>query len=144
MVFFSQIIHVKLLLVFNSHQLACCFSAKHLIHIRHTCILVKVIPVWPTSWTPAVGGLFVCECVSVYESVSADMSPYCSAHDEWLIMKLCMYVGYHDANNVSNFGGDPVTPLNLKNVKQIKFVILYSKICAVLVLFAYAGWIDTL
>ena len=36
------------------------------------------------------------------------MSPYCSAHDEWLIMKLCMYVGYHDANNVSNFGGDPV------------------------------------
>ena len=32
------------------------------------------------------------------------MSPYCSAHDEWLIMKLCMYVGYHDANNVSNFG----------------------------------------
>ena len=39
------------------------------------------------------------------------MSPYCSAHDEWLIMKLCMYVGYHDANNVSNFGGDPVTQL---------------------------------
>ena len=32
--------------------------------------------------------------------VSEDMSPYCSAHDEWLIMKLCMYVGYHhDANN---------------------------------------------
>ena len=24
--------------------------------------------------------------------MSADMSPYCSAHDEWLIMKLCMYV----------------------------------------------------
>ena len=24
--------------------------------------------------------------------VSADMSPYCSAHDGWLIMKLCMYV----------------------------------------------------
>ena len=37
--------------------------------------------------------------------MSDDMSPYCSAHDEWLIMKLCMYVGYHDANNVSNFGG---------------------------------------
>ena len=37
------------------------------------------------------------------------MSPYCSANDEWLIMKLCMYVGYHDANNMSNFGGDPVT-----------------------------------
>ena len=48
--------------------------------------------------------------------MSEDMSPYCSEHDEWLIMKLCMYVGYHDANNVSNFGGDPVTQLNLKNV----------------------------
>ena len=48
--------------------------------------------------------------------MSAGMSPYCSAHDEWLIMKLCMYVGYHDANNVSNFGGDPVTQLNFKNV----------------------------
>ena len=30
--------------------------------------------------------------------MSEDMSPYCSAHDKWLIMKLCMYVGYHDAN----------------------------------------------
>ena len=45
-----------------------------------------------------------------------DMSPYCSAHDEWLIMKLCMYVGYHTANNVSNFGGDPVTQIKFKNV----------------------------
>ncbi len=44
------------------------------------------------------------------------MSPYCSAHDEWLIMKLCMYVGYYDANNVSNCDGDPVTQLNLKKV----------------------------
>ena len=37
----------------------------------------------------------------------ADMSPYCSAHDEWLIMKLSM----HDAKNyfVLNFGGDPVS-----------------------------------
>ena len=64
--------------------------------------------------------------------MSEDMSPYCSAQDEWLIMKLCMYVGYHDANNVSNFGGDPVAQLNLKNVLKIKFVILYSKICTVL------------
>ena len=47
---------------------------------------------------------------------SEDMSPYCSAHDEWLIMKLCMYVGYHDANNVSKFGGNPVAQLNLKTV----------------------------
>ena len=53
--------------------------------------------------------------------MSDDMSPYCSAHDEWLIMKLCMYVGYHDANNVSNFGGDPVTKLNLK--KRLKKII---------------------
>ncbi len=52
----------------------------------------------------------------VYVCLSEDMSPYCSAHDEWLIMKLCLYVGYHDANNVSNFGGDPMTQLNLKNV----------------------------
>ena len=47
---------------------------------------------------------------------SADMSPYFSAHDEWLIMKLCMYVGYHDANNVSHLGGDPGILLNLKYV----------------------------
>ena len=49
-------------------------------------------------------------------SLSEDMSPYCSAHDEWLIMKRCMYVGYHDANNVSNVGGDPVTQLNKKKL----------------------------
>ena len=36
--------------------------------------------------------------------MSEDMSLYCSAHDEWLIMKLCMYVGDHDANIVSNSG----------------------------------------
>ena len=62
-----------------------------------------------TSWTPAVGD-YLCVCVS------ADMSPYCSAHAEWLIMKLCVYVGYHTASNVSNFGGDPVIQLNLENV----------------------------
>ena len=37
--------------------------------------------------------------------MTEDMSPYCSARDEWLIM----YVGYHDDNNVSHFGGDTVT-----------------------------------
>ena len=50
--------------------------------------------------------------MSVSESVcpnSEEMSPYCSVHNKWLIMKLCMYVGYHDANNVSHFGGDPIT-----------------------------------
>ena len=51
------------------------------------------------------------------------MSPYCSAHDEWLIIKLCTYVGYHDAKNVSNFGGDLVTQLNLK--KRFKNVICH-------------------
>ena len=41
--------------------------------------------------------------------MSEDMSPYCSAHEEWLITKLCTYVGYHDANNVSNFSdGEPI------------------------------------
>ena len=43
--------------------------------------------------------------------MSEDMSPYCSAHDDWLIMKLCMYVEYNDANKVSNFGGDQVIQL---------------------------------
>ena len=47
----------------------------------------------------------MCVCVCVCVCVSGDMSPYCSAHDELLIMKLCMYVRYHTANNVSNFGG---------------------------------------
>ena len=55
--------------------------------------------------------------------MSQDMSPYYSAHDEWLIMKLCMYVGYHDANNVSTFGGDPVTQYNLK--KEV-LIIMYA------------------
>ena len=50
--------------------------------------------------------------------MSEDISPYCSVHDKWLIMQLCMYVGYHGVNNVSNFDGDPVTQLNLKNVKK--------------------------
>ena len=48
--------------------------------------------------------------------MSEDMSPYCSEHGEWLTMNLCMCVGYHDVNNVSNFGGDPVTLLHFKNV----------------------------
>ena len=60
-------------------------------------------------------------------SPSEDMSPYCSAHDEWLIMKLCMYVGYHDAHNVSNFGTDPVTQLNLK--KSLVFFCVRPKTC---------------
>ena len=57
--------------------------------------------------------------------MSEDMSPYFSAHDEWLIMKLCMYVGYHDANNVSNFGGDSVTQLHVKHI--LKFVYSFLR-----------------
>ena len=68
--------------------------------------------------------------------MSADMSPYYSAHDELLIMKLCMYVEYHDANNVSYFGGDPVTQLNLKTLKNVirdlrrRSSILLPAVCA--------------
>ena len=114
--------------------------------MQHDVHITVILLVWPTSWTPAVGGLIVCVCSCVRAcvcarvrvracacvcararvcvcvcvcgggflcvSVSADMSSYCSAHDESLIMKLCMFVGYHDANNVSTFGGDPVTLLH--------------------------------
>ena len=60
--------------------------------------------------------------------MSEDMSPYCSAHDDWLIMKLCMYmyVGYHDANNVSIVCGDPVTQLNLKKRFIVLFTLFYG------------------
>ena len=39
-------------------------------------------------------------------------------------MKRCVYVGYHYANNVSNFGGDPVTQLNFKYV--LKFNLSFG------------------
>ena len=57
--------------------------------------------------------------------MSEDMSPHCSAHDEWLIMKPCMYMylGYHTANNVSNFGGDLADQSNLKNVLKMSLQI---------------------
>ena len=72
-------------------------------------IIIFIILVWPTSLdTSPWWFICVCVCIRVCIRVSADMSPYCSVHDKWLIMKLCMYVGYHTANNVSNFGGDPV------------------------------------
>ena len=35
------------------------------------------------------------------------------------------HVGYHGANNVSNFGGDPVTQFNFKK----RFIYIYSVIC---------------
>ena len=69
---------------------------------------------------------FLCPWVCL----SGDMSPYCSAHDEWLIMKLCMYVGYHDANKVSHFGGDQVTKFNLINFKNFFLMKLGSLLSA--------------
>ena len=69
----------------------------------------------------------VCVCVCV--CVSGQYHQYCSAHDEWLIMKLCMYVRYHTANNVSNVGGDPVTQLNLINVSVCVCVCVYPGTC---------------
>ena len=56
--------------------------------------------------------------------MSADMSPYCLAHDEWLVIKLRMYVGYYDSNNVSDFGGDPETHAFLKRFNF--FTLLYG------------------
>ena len=45
--------------------------------------------------------------------MSKDMSPHCSAHDEWLIMKLCMYFGSGTVmpTMCQIFGGDSVTQL---------------------------------
>ena len=47
--------------------------------------------------------LVVYLCVSECICVSADMLPYCSAHGQWLIMKLLKYVRYNTANKVSTF-----------------------------------------
>ena len=41
--------------------------------------------------------------------------PFCSTlNKNFFSIKLSMYVGYHDANNGSNLGGDPVTQLHFK------------------------------
>ena len=58
--------------------------------------------------------------------MSETMSPYCSAHDEWLIMKLWMYVGHHDGNNELHFGGEPVTLLNLKIRFKNLIIIIWN------------------
>ena len=59
--------------------------------------------------------------------MSTDMSP-CSAYDEWLIMKLCMYVGYHTANNVSNFDGDPIK--FFKRFKNLICHFVFQNMCS--------------
>ena len=56
--------------------------------------------------------------------MSEYMSPYFSAHDEWLIMTLCMYVGYHYTKNVSNFGGDSVTQCHKSTYCTVYMVVL--------------------
>ena len=53
---------------------------------------------------------------------------YCSAHDEWLIMKLCMYVRYHTANNVSKFGGDPITFQVIMRKRSTVLIHIFSQI----------------
>ena len=63
----------------------------------------------------------MCECVS--ESVCPRT---CRHIDEWLITKLSLYVGYHDANNVSTFGGDLVIQLNLKRRFIVLFTLFYG------------------
>ena len=63
-------------------------------------------------------------CVSVCPKTCRHIARRMSPHDEWLIMKLCMYVGYHDANNVSNFGGDPVTQLHFLTFNSIIYAVL--------------------
>ena len=86
-------------------------------------------------------------CVHVCVCVSEDMSSYCSAHDEWLIVKLSMYVGYHDANNVSNFGGDPMTQLNFKKIilsvrRHVSPYCSAHDDCLIMKLCMYVGYHD--
>ena len=68
------------------------------------CVLQTIgnellILVWPTSWTPALGSLIVCECVCPRTcrnigrrmmncQRSNPMNPLKSIYGEWLIMKL--------------------------------------------------------
>ena len=72
-----------------------------------------------------------------YSIICVCPKTYCSVHDEWLIMKLCMYVGYHDTNNVSNFGGDPVTQLNLKK----HFIVLFVSVRRHIARCMMNGWL---
>ena len=46
--------------------------------------------------------------------MSADMSPYCLAHDERMIMKLACMSGTILPTMCQHFGGDPVNQFNFK------------------------------
>ena len=64
-------------------------------------------------------------CVWVSESVCPRTCRHIARRmmNGWLWNYVCMYVGYHDANNVSNCGGDPVNQLKLK--KRLQKVICH-------------------
>ena len=62
--------------------------------------------------------LVIYVCVSECICVSADMSPYCSAHDEWLIMKLLQICRVQYCHQCVKFGGDPVKQF-IVNVYQM-------------------------
>ena len=81
--------------------------------------------VWLTCQTPAVGGLIVCEWVSlcVRRHVAILLGAWWMADYETL--HVCR-VPYHDANNVSKFGGGPVTQLNLKKCFIILLTLSYG------------------
>ena len=42
--------------------------------------IIVILLVWPTSWTPAIGGLFVCEWVCMYVWVSESVCPRTCRH----------------------------------------------------------------
>ena len=76
--------------------------------------------------------VYACVCACVRPCVCESACPKTCRHiarrmhDELLIMKLCMYVVHHDANNVSNFGDDPMTQLNLKKRFIVLFTLFYG------------------
>ena len=84
------------------------------------CVCVRVcVCVCVCVWVCACVCVCVYACACACVCVSGQYHQYCSAHDEWLIMKLCMYVRYHTANNVSHFGGDPVTQLHFITIFNV-------------------------
>ena len=65
-----------------------------------TFVLLERVVKAPYYWYGRLVGhqplvVYLCVCVS------ADMLPYCSVHDEWLIMKRCMYVSVSSYQTVT-------------------------------------------
>ena len=56
------------------------------------------------------------------------MSPDCSAHDEWLTMKLCMYVGYSSRCPYSrcSFGRIPLSRISLILYYLKRFLVVLT------------------